>query len=472
MKILAKFVKKQKENSIRLLKIEGEISQFQLQLIQDKIMRKQDKIEMMLMQFSSQEDFLGPQEQAQLRAQKFRQKQIDFKYEEINKTYLCTPFKSDDENQNFIVHRQIVKDMREAIKPSREILDEYVGMLKSLKLLKIKQLYEERIVTFNETSSDIERDSSGCITPEKELFVPNESFNSMSNIKPQVQSKNVSRMNSPINQSLIKDSYLYTDKTDLLINEFIQSNNVAMPITKIQTNVYQFGSRKVSTKVNNRVLLVKVKGGYMSMANFYYQYDETSHVKLMNQDKCSTTCSLNLNHDNSFLLNAEQLGKILITDTSKASFGTRSPSFYTTHQPDILKKLNMTGSAIDSPKQPIIQTNPLPSSRINLAQNYLSQSVFVETSSNFKGKTSGSAFKKQMAKLSPSRGEQDSDDSMSQDFQLETISSKLDTSFENSVDNSEQSFDSQQQKQQSSIPKQIHLNDQIKRLQKRQKQKK
>ncbi|CDW79599.1 viral a-type inclusion protein repeat containing protein [Stylonychia lemnae] len=378
--ILSRFVQKQKETCIRSLKIDGEITQFQLQLLQEKIMRKKDNIDMMLMHISSQQDFLGPQELVEFRTLKLRQKQSDDKFEEINKTYLSIPFSSEDENQNLIVLSKVVTDMQQALQLSIDVLDEYKSILRELKLLKIQQLHDERIVTFNEEASENDRDASGSITPKKGI--------------------------------------IQTDETDLLINEFIQTNNVAMPITKIQANVYQFGSRKVTTKVKNGVLLVRVGGGYMT------------------------------------------------------SLGTASPSFNTTLQHGTLKKLNLAVSPIRNPKIPILQTNQICGRRTQLDQNYQTQPIFIKNSNNCKGKTLGSVIQGYTPKVSPSRGELDSDILMTEDFQLETITSRFDTSFENSVEDSQQSFDSQQQIYQSGMTKQIHQNGQIKRLQKKQKQRK
>ncbi|CDW75813.1 viral a-type inclusion protein repeat containing protein [Stylonychia lemnae] len=459
--ILSRFVQKQKETCIRLLKTDGEITQLNLQLFQEKIMRKQDNIDMMLIHISSQLDFLGPQELVKLRAQKLRQKQSDVKYEEINKKYLSIPFNSEDEDQNLIVLSKIVTDMQKALQLSNNVLDEYKSILRSLKLLKIQQLHEERIEAFNDEASERGRAASGSITPEKEIIVANEAYNQMSNIKPKIQSQNVSRTRSPIYQSLIKSFKQQTDETDLLINEFIQANNVAMPITKIQANVYQFGSRKVTTKVNNGVLLVRVGGGYMSMANFYFQYGETSHVKLMRQDKSTTKTSISGLPGNSF-----------IRQTTKTSLGTASPSFHTTLQHGTLKKLNIAASPIKNPKIPILQTNLLTGRRTQLAQKYETQHYSDINSNNSNGKVLRRVIQSYTPRISPSRVDLDSDILMSQVFPLETITSRLDTSFENSVDDSQQSFNSQQQIYQSGMTKQIHQNGQSKRLQKKHKSRK
>ena len=43
-------------------------------------------------------------------------------------------------------------------------------------------------------------------------------------------------------------------------------------IKKLSTNNYLFGSRKIQTKVNNGILLIRVGGGFMTINNFYEQY--------------------------------------------------------------------------------------------------------------------------------------------------------------------------------------------------------
>jgi len=49
---------------------------------------------------------------------------------------------------------------------------------------------------------------------------------------------------------------------------------MGLRVQKISNNNYMFGTKKIYSKINNGILLVRVGGGFMDIDNFYKQYGD------------------------------------------------------------------------------------------------------------------------------------------------------------------------------------------------------
>jgi Growth-Arrest-Specific Protein 2 Domain len=58
------------------------------------------------------------------------------------------------------------------------------------------------------------------------------------------------------------------DRVDKLLEEFVRTHKVKVPINRIGVNKYLFGMRLINAIIINGVLMVRVGGGFMSMTDF------------------------------------------------------------------------------------------------------------------------------------------------------------------------------------------------------------
>eukprot|EP00347_Sterkiella_histriomuscorum_P017557 403348880 len=75
------------------------------------------------------------------------------------------------------------------------------------------------------------------------------------------------------------------DPVDQMLLDFQKSKNSDIMIKKLSSNNYLFGSRKIQTKVNNGILLVRVGGGFMTINNFYEQYSQMEIIKQRKEEE-------------------------------------------------------------------------------------------------------------------------------------------------------------------------------------------
>eukprot|EP00347_Sterkiella_histriomuscorum_P005362 403356901 len=75
------------------------------------------------------------------------------------------------------------------------------------------------------------------------------------------------------------------DPVDQMLLDFQKSKNSDIMIKKLSSNNYLFGSRKIQTKVNNGILLVRVGGGFMTINNFYEQYSQMEIIKQKKEEE-------------------------------------------------------------------------------------------------------------------------------------------------------------------------------------------
>jgi len=97
------------------------------------------------------------------------------------------------------------------------------------------------------------------------------------------RSKNV-KTTSVKETTQLSSSYRYTgqggDDVDELLQDYLNHHDCAVPIQKLFDGTYLFGTRKITAKVLNGKLMVRVGGGYMSIDEFIDTYGETELKKI------------------------------------------------------------------------------------------------------------------------------------------------------------------------------------------------
>lgn len=73
------------------------------------------------------------------------------------------------------------------------------------------------------------------------------------------------------------------DLLDELLAEYLSHNTCPVPIQKISEGVYMFGTRRISAKVLNGKLVVRVGGGYMPIDEFIETYGEAELKKIQDR---------------------------------------------------------------------------------------------------------------------------------------------------------------------------------------------
>eukprot|EP00347_Sterkiella_histriomuscorum_P011368 403372720 len=84
---------------------------------------------------------------------------------------------------------------------------------------------------------------------------------------------------SQLDEIKMPNHFKAEDSIDKMLLDFQKSKNSDIMIKKLSSNNYLFGSRKIQTKVNNGILLVRVGGGFMTINNFYEQYSQIEIIK-------------------------------------------------------------------------------------------------------------------------------------------------------------------------------------------------
>ena len=56
-----------------------------------------------------------------------------------------------------------------------------------------------------------------------------------------------------------------TDLIDTMLENFVKTHKVKVPIHRIDESKYLFGTRVINAQIINGVLMVRVGGGFMSM---------------------------------------------------------------------------------------------------------------------------------------------------------------------------------------------------------------
>lgn len=69
-----------------------------------------------------------------------------------------------------------------------------------------------------------------------------------------------------------------------MLYEFQLKKNTGLNFIKLSEGNYIIGTKKVSAKINNGILLIRVGGGYMDIENFFKQYGEQELAKQLRQE--------------------------------------------------------------------------------------------------------------------------------------------------------------------------------------------
>eukprot|EP00347_Sterkiella_histriomuscorum_P008987 403342960 len=90
---------------------------------------------------------------------------------------------------------------------------------------------------------------------------------------------------SQLDEIKMPNHFKAEDSIDRMLLDFQKSKNSDIMIKKLSSNNYLFGSRKIQTKVNNGILLVRVGGGLMTINNFYEQYSQMEIIKQRKEEE-------------------------------------------------------------------------------------------------------------------------------------------------------------------------------------------
>jgi hypothetical protein len=70
-----------------------------------------------------------------------------------------------------------------------------------------------------------------------------------------------------------------------MIFRFKESKNTSLNLQKLGPSTYMFGTKKISAKIMNGILLVRVGGGYLSIEEFYNKNVEIELQKQMRAEE-------------------------------------------------------------------------------------------------------------------------------------------------------------------------------------------
>jgi hypothetical protein len=62
------------------------------------------------------------------------------------------------------------------------------------------------------------------------------------------------------------------DNVDQLLADWVNTNSCPVPIKRMGSGYYMFGSKKIFAKIINGSLLIRVGGGYMTIDEFMFYY--------------------------------------------------------------------------------------------------------------------------------------------------------------------------------------------------------
>ena len=64
------------------------------------------------------------------------------------------------------------------------------------------------------------------------------------------------------------------DVVDKMLEKFVQTHKVQVPINRIDPSKYLFGTRIISAQIINGVLMVRVGGGFMNIEEFIFKHSD------------------------------------------------------------------------------------------------------------------------------------------------------------------------------------------------------
>ena len=94
---------------------------------------------------------------------------------------------------------------------------------------------------------------------------------------------------APLKRELLnlRDMPIYrpveNDEVDKAFGHALNQNVVNIPVKRLQSGKYMFGTRMILAKIINGKLVIRVGGGYMSVNEFIEQYAKAEMIKMMRQ---------------------------------------------------------------------------------------------------------------------------------------------------------------------------------------------
>jgi hypothetical protein len=70
------------------------------------------------------------------------------------------------------------------------------------------------------------------------------------------------------------------DKIDIMLEKYVNTHNIRLPIQRLEPSKYLFGTKKVHAEIRNGVLMVRVGGGFMKIEEFIDKHAEKEIVGL------------------------------------------------------------------------------------------------------------------------------------------------------------------------------------------------
>lgn len=70
------------------------------------------------------------------------------------------------------------------------------------------------------------------------------------------------------------------DRIDKLLEKYVNSHNVYIPIKRLEERQYLFGTKKVTAQIINGALMIRVGGGYMTIEEFVDKHVEKEITNL------------------------------------------------------------------------------------------------------------------------------------------------------------------------------------------------
>ena len=75
------------------------------------------------------------------------------------------------------------------------------------------------------------------------------------------------------------------DVVDELFADYINRLGCPVPVKRVGPNMYNFGTKKISAKIINGRLVIRVGGGYMGIEEFMMYYGQQELAKIQKEEQ-------------------------------------------------------------------------------------------------------------------------------------------------------------------------------------------
>lgn len=88
---------------------------------------------------------------------------------------------------------------------------------------------------------------------------------------------------SKVPENVVKYKAVKGDHIDEMFGEALRAAGCTLPVKRLGPGQYMFGLRKIMAKIINGKLVIRVGGGYMSVAEFIEQYGKIEMQKMQKE---------------------------------------------------------------------------------------------------------------------------------------------------------------------------------------------